>query len=78
MGLLNLFSRSSDPEPGETIEVIDDSGETVDATFAGKGRHAGGRVMVHYTEGLYEGMGQYIERERIVGRKTAPQPQDEY
>ena len=85
MGFLNFFSRPSDPEPGETIEVLDDSGDTVEATFEGKGKHAQGRVIVHYTEGryegmgqYYEGMGQYVERERIVSRKAAPQPKDEY
>ena len=78
MGLRSFFSRSSDPEPGETIAVLDDSGETVEATFEGKGKHAGGRVVVTYTEGRYEGMGQYVERERIVGKKAAPQPKDAY
>ena len=76
MGLLRFFSRSSDPEPGETIEVLDDSGDSVEATYEGK--HAGGRVVVTYTEGRYEGMGQYVERERIVGKKAAPQPKDAY
>lgn len=80
MGLLGFLRGSSNDEPqlGETIEVVDDSGETVEATFEGKGKHAQGRVVVHYTEGRYEGMGQYVERERIVGKKAAPQPKDEY
>ena len=78
MGLRNFFSRSSDPEPGETIEVVDDSGETVEATYQGKGKHAQGRVIVHYTKGRYEGLGQYVERARMVGKKAEPQPKDEY
>ena len=78
MGLRSLFSRSSDLEPGDTIEVLDESGDTVEATFEGKGRHAGGRVVVTYSEGRYEGMGQYVERERIVRKKAEPQPKDEW
>ena len=78
MGLLSFFSRSSDLEPGDTIEVLDESGDTVEATFEGKGRHAGGRVVVTSTEGHYEGMGQYVERERIVRKKAEPQPKDEW
>ena len=78
MGLLSFFSKSSDPGPGETIEVIDESGDTVEATFEGKGKHAGGRVVVTYTEGRYEGMGQYVERERIVRKKAEPQPKEAY
>jgi hypothetical protein len=78
MGLLSLFSKSSAASPGETLEVIDDSGDTVEATFEGKGTYAGGRVVVTYTEGRYEGMGQYVERERIVRKKAEPQPKDEY
>ena len=34
MGLRSLFSRSSDLEPGDIIEVLDDSGDTVEATVA--------------------------------------------
>ena len=75
MGLRSLFSRSSDLEPGDTIEVIDESGDTVEATF---GKHAGGRVVVTSTEGRYEGMGQYVERERIVRKKAEPQPNEAY
>ena len=78
MGLRSLFSRSSDLAPGDTVEVLNDSGETVEATFEGKGKHAGGRVVVTYTQGRYEGMGQYVEREHIVGKKAAPQPKDEW
>ena len=78
MGLLSFFSKSSDPEPGETIEVIDESGDTVEATFEGRGKHTGGRVVVTYTEGRYEGMGQYVERERIVRKKAEPQPKEAY
>jgi len=78
MGLRSLFSRSSDPEPGDTIEVLDDSDDTVEATYEGKGKRSGGRVVVTYTEGRYEGMGQYVERERIVSKKAEPQPKDEY
>jgi hypothetical protein len=78
MGLLRFFSRSSVASPGDTIEVLDDSGDTVEAIYEGKGKHAGGRVVVTYTEGRYEGMGQYVERERIVGKKAAPQPKDAY
>ncbi len=78
MGLRSLFSRSSDLESGDTVEVLDDSGDTVEATYEGKGKHAGGRVVVTYTEGRYEGMGQYVERERIVGKKPEPQPKDEH
>ena len=65
MELGNLFSRSGDLAPGDTVEVLDDSGDSVEATY--KGKHAGGRVVVTYTQGRYAGMGQYIERERIVG-----------
>jgi hypothetical protein len=35
MGLRSLFSRSSDLEPGDTIEVLDESGDTVEATRRG-------------------------------------------
>ena len=35
MGLRSLFSRSSDLEPGDIIEVLDDSGDTVEATRRG-------------------------------------------
>jgi len=35
-------------------------------------------VVVIYTEGRYEGMGQYVERERIVSKKAEPQPKDEW
>ena len=52
------------------------SGDTVEATY--KGKHAGGRVVVTYTQGRYEGMGQYVERGRIVGKKAEPQPKDEF
>ena len=65
MELRNLFSRSGDLAPGDTVEVLDDSGETVEAIY--KGKHAGGRIVVTYTQGRYTGMGQYVERERIVG-----------
>src|SRR5258708_14223381 len=65
MELRHLFSRSGDLAPGDTVEVLDDSGDTVEATY--KGKHAGGRVVVTYTQGRYTGMGQYVERERIVG-----------
>jgi hypothetical protein len=78
MGLRSLFSRSSDLEPGDTIEVLDESGDTVEATYEGKGKRSGGRVVVTYSEGRYEGMGQYVERERIVSKKAEPQPKDEY
>jgi hypothetical protein len=67
MGLRSFFSRSDDLAPGDTIEVLDDSGETVEATFK---RNAGRRVVVTYTQGRYTGMGQYIERERIVAKKA--------
>jgi hypothetical protein len=33
---------------------------------------------VTYAEGRYEGMGQYVERERIVSKKAEPQPKDEW
>src|SRR5258708_5229409 len=62
MGLRSLFSRSGDLAPGDTVE----------ATYEGKGKHAGGRVVVTYTQGRYKGMGQYVERERIVGKKAKP------
>ncbi len=65
MELRHLFSRSGDLAPGDTVEVLDDSGETVEAIY--KGKHAGGRIVVTYTQGRYTGMGQYVERERIVG-----------
>jgi len=78
MGLLGFFSRSSAASPGETLEVIDESGDTVEATFEGKGKHAGGRVVVTSTEGRYEGIGQYVERERIVRKKAEPQPKEAY
>ena len=52
-------------QPGDTIVILNDSGDTVEATY--KGKHAGGRVVVTYTQGRYTGMGQYVERERIVG-----------
>jgi hypothetical protein len=78
MGLLSFFSKSSAASPGDTVEVLDESGETVEATYQGKGKHAGGRVVVTSTEGRYEGMGQYVERERIVRKKAEPQPKDEY
>jgi hypothetical protein len=35
MGLRSLFSRSSDLEPGDTVEVLDDSGDTVETTRRG-------------------------------------------
>ena len=35
MGLRSFFSRSDDLAPGDTIEVLDDSGETVEATRRG-------------------------------------------
>ena len=35
MRLRSLFSRSSDLEPGDTIEVLDESGDTVEATRRG-------------------------------------------
>ena len=35
MGLRSFFSRSSDLEPGDTIEVLNDSGEVVLATRHG-------------------------------------------
>jgi hypothetical protein len=35
MGLRSLFSRSSDLESGDTVEVLDDSGDTVEATRRG-------------------------------------------
>ena len=35
MGLRSLFSRSSDLEPGDIIEVLDDSSDTVEATRRG-------------------------------------------
>ena len=54
-------------QPGNTIEVLDDTGEVTLATYKGKGKQAGGRVVVTYTQGRYTGMGQYVERERIVG-----------
>ena len=59
-------------QPGDTIEVLDDSGDTVEATYESKGKHAGGRVVVTYTQGRYTGVGQYVERERIVGKKAEP------
>jgi hypothetical protein len=77
MGLRSFFSRSGDLGPGDTIEVLDDSGDTVEATYKGKGKRAGGRVVVTYTEERYEGMGQYVERERIAGKKPEPQTRDE-
>ncbi len=54
-------------QPGDTIKVLDDTGEVTLATYKGKGKYAGGRVVVTYTQGRYTGMGQYVERERIVG-----------
>jgi len=72
MELRNLFSRPGDLAPGDTIEVLDDSGNVVEATYESKGKHAGGRVVVTYTQGRYTGMGQYVERERIVGKKAEP------
>ncbi len=78
LGLRSLFSRSSDLEPGDTVEVLGDSGETVEATYEGKGKRSGGRVVVTYTEGRYEGMGQYVERRRIVSKKAEPQPKEAY
>ena len=35
MGLCSLFSRSSDLEPGDIIEVLDESDDTVEATRRG-------------------------------------------
>ncbi len=58
--------------PGDVIEVRDDTGEVVLATYKGKGKHARGQVVVTYTQGRYTGMGQYVERERIVGKKAEP------
>jgi len=80
MSLLSFLRGSSHDElqSGDTIAVLDDSGDTVEATYEGKGKHAGGRVVVTYIEGRYEGMGQYVERERIVGKKAEPQPKDEF
>ena len=43
MGLLSFFSRSSDLEPGDTIEVLDESGDTVEATR--RGARAGMQVV---------------------------------
>ena len=58
--------------PGDVIEVRDDTGEVVLATYKGKGKHARGQVVVTYTQVRYTGMGQYVERERIVGKKAEP------
>ena len=44
MGLRSLFSRSSDLEPGDIIEVLDESGDTVEAT------RRGARVSVRVVE----------------------------
>ena len=35
MGLLSFFSKSSDLEPGDAIEVLDESGDTVEAIRRG-------------------------------------------
>jgi TusA-related sulfurtransferase len=70
MGLLSFFSRSSDLEPGDTIEVLDESGDTVEAIR--RGARASMQVVVTSTEGRYEGMGQYVERERMVSKKAEP------
>ena len=69
MELRNLFSRSGDLAPGDTVEVLNDSGETVEAIYKGKGKHAGGRIGVTYTQGRYTGMGQYVQRLCGPGRR---------
>ena len=69
MNLLRFLNGLPDDglHSGDDIEVLDDSGEVVHATYKGKGKHARGHVVVTYTQGRYTGIDQYVERERVVG-----------
>jgi membrane protein implicated in regulation of membrane protease activity len=54
---------------GAIVKVLDYSGDTVEATLE---RNVGRRVVVTYMQGRYTGMGQYVKRERIVGKQAEP------